>query len=37
MKIYHEIAIKINPICADIVCDIFNENFQCEGIITGVD
>ncbi|MBQ2644983.1 50S ribosomal protein L11 methyltransferase [bacterium] len=37
MKIYHEIAIKINPICADIVCDIFNENFQCEGIITGVE
>lgn len=37
MTTYREIAIKINPICADIVCDICNENFQCEGIITAVE
>ena len=37
MKIYREIAIKINPICADIVCDICQENFECEGIITAVE
>lgn len=37
MKTYYEIAIKINPVCADLVCEIFNENFQCEGIITGVE
>lgn len=37
MKIYREIAIKINPKYSEIVCDIFNENFECEGIITGVE
>ncbi len=37
MKTYREIAIKINPICADIVCDICQENFECEGIITGIE
>lgn len=37
MKTYREIAIKINPICADIVCDICQENFDCEGIITGIE
>lgn len=37
MTIYREIAIQINPICADIVCDICNENFECEGIITGIE
>lgn len=36
MTLYHEIAIKINPICADIVCNICQENFECEGIITSV-
>lgn len=36
MTVYHEIAIKINPICADIVCDICQENFDCEGIITSI-
>lgn len=37
MTIYTEIAIKINPICSDIVCDICNENYTCEGIITGIE
>ena len=37
MTSYTEIAIKINPVCADIVCNIFQENFNCEGIITGVE
>lgn len=37
MTIYHEIAIKINPLCTDIVCNIFQENFDCEGIITGIE
>lgn len=37
MKTYREIAIKINPICADIVCDFCQENFDCEGIITGIE
>lgn len=37
MKTYREIAIKINPVCSDIVCNIFQENFECEGIITGVE
>ena len=31
---YWEVAVKINPICADIVCDIFDSNFECEGIVT---
>jgi len=37
MTFYTEIAIKINPICADVVCNIFQENFNCEGIITGIE
>ncbi|MCR5260339.1 MAG: 50S ribosomal protein L11 methyltransferase [Candidatus Gastranaerophilales bacterium] len=37
MTVYREIAIKINPVCADIVCDICNEKFTCEGIITAVE
>lgn len=37
MTFYTEIAININPICADIVCNIFQENFNCEGIITGIE
>lgn len=37
MKTYREIAIKINPVCADIVCDICQENFECEGIITEIE
>lgn len=37
MTTYREIAIKINPVCADIVCDICNEKFNCEGIITGIE
>ncbi len=37
MTVYREIAIKINPVCADVVCDICNENFECEGIITGIE
>lgn len=37
MKTYREIAIKINPVCSDIVCNICQENFECEGIITSVE
>ena len=37
MTFYTEIAVKINPVCADIVCNILQENFNCEGIITGVE
>lgn len=37
MKTYREIAIKINPVCSDIVCNICQENFECEGIITCVE
>jgi len=37
MTFYTEIAVKINPVCADIVCNIFQENFNCEGIITGIE
>lgn len=33
-KNYWEVAVSINPVCADIVCDIFDSNFECEGIIT---
>ena len=34
MKEFTEIALKINPLYSDIVCNIFEENFDCEGIIT---
>ena len=33
-KTYWEVCIEINPICADIVCDIVQTNFDCEGIVT---
>lgn len=33
-KTYWEMSIEINPICADIVCDIVQSNFDCEGIVT---
>lgn len=33
-KTYWEVCIEINPICADIVCDIIQTNFECEGIVT---
>lgn len=37
MKTYREVAIKINPVCSDIVCNICQENFECEGIITCIE
>lgn len=33
-KNYWEIAVNINPVCADIVCEIIDSNFECEGIVT---
>ncbi len=33
-KTYWEVCIEINPICADILCDIIQTEFDCEGIIT---
>ena len=33
-KTYWEVCIEINPVCADILCDIIQSNFDCEGIIT---
>lgn len=33
-KTYWEICIDINPICADVLCDIIQTNFDCEGIVT---
>ncbi|MCD7878322.1 MAG: 50S ribosomal protein L11 methyltransferase [Candidatus Gastranaerophilales bacterium] len=33
-KTYWELCIEINPICADILCDIIQSEFDCEGIIT---
>ena len=33
-KTYWEVCIEINPICADVVCDIVQSNFDCEGIVT---
>lgn len=33
-KTYWEVCIEINPICADILCDIIMSGFDCEGIIT---
>ncbi len=33
-KTYWEVCIEINPICADIVCDIVQTEFECEGIVT---
>lgn len=31
---YWEVAVKINPVCSDVVCEIFDSNFECEGIVT---
>lgn len=31
---YWELSVKINPQCTDIVCEIINSNFNCEGIVT---
>ncbi len=33
-KTYWEVCIEINPVCADVLCDIIQSNFECEGIIT---
>lgn len=33
-KTYWEVCIDINPVCADVLCDIIQSNFDCEGIIT---
>ncbi|MBQ3641779.1 50S ribosomal protein L11 methyltransferase [bacterium] len=33
-KTYWEVCIEINPICADVLCDIIQSNFECEGIVT---
>ena len=33
-KTYWELSIEINPKCADVLCDIIQSEFDCEGIIT---
>ena len=33
-KTYWEVCIEINPVCADVLCDIIQTEFECEGIIT---
>ena len=33
-KTFWEFDIEINPICADVVCDIVQSEFDCEGIVT---
>ena len=33
-KTYWELCIEINPVCADVVCDIVQSEFDCEGIVT---
>lgn len=33
-KTYWELSVEIKPICADIVCDIIQTEFECEGIVT---
>ena len=33
-KTYWEVCIEINPLVSDIVCDIIQTEFDCEGIIT---
>lgn len=33
-KTYWELSVEINPVCSDIVCDIIQSEFDCEGIIT---
>jgi len=33
-RAYYEVCIEINPVCADVLCDIVQSEFDCEGIIT---
>lgn len=33
-KTYWEVCIEINPLCCDVVCDIVQSEFECEGIVT---
>ncbi len=33
-KTYWEFDIEINPVCCDVVCDIVQSEFDCEGIVT---
>ena len=33
-KTYFEVCIEINPVCCDVLCDIIQSEFECEGIIT---
>lgn len=33
-KTYWEVCIDINPACAEILCDIIQTEFDCEGIVT---
>ncbi len=33
-KTYWEVCIEINPVCAEVLCDIIQTEFDCEGIIT---
>ena len=33
-KTYWELDVEINPVCADIICDIIQSSFDCEGIVT---
>ena len=33
-KTYWEVCIEINPVCADILCDIIQSEYECEGIVT---
>lgn len=33
-KTYWQLDVEINPVCADIVCDIIQSEFECEGIVT---
>ncbi len=33
-KTYWEVCIEINPVCSDVICDIIQTEFDCEGIIT---
>ncbi len=33
-KTYWELCIKINPLIADVLCDIIQSEFECEGIVT---
>ena len=33
-KTYWEVCVEINPVCMDVLCDIIQTEFECEGIIT---